>query len=482
MTDNLCYTPATQLASEIRRGDVSPVDVVDAFLNRIERVNPKINAYVTVLEDSARERAREAEKAIASGTEVGPLHGVPVAIKDLEDVSGVKTTAGSNLRADHVATEDAIVVERLLDAGAIVLGKTNTPEFGRKPMTTNLLHGPTGNPWDPSKTAGGSSGGSAAAVAAGLAPIAQGSDTAGSIRVPASACGVYGLMPDFGRVPKGPSRSDAFVYAGPCSFTGPITRTVEDAALMLDVIAGPHRASPYSLPERDTSYRDRIDAPTADLKVAFSPDLSICEVEPSIRSTVKAACHNLEQVVETVERVDTVFDQSWDDLHDAIEVLLQERYRGMYDDFQRREGIDLLEHRGDVTEEVISRVEKSLDLTVLDVRRAHRVRTKAYDAVQGLLSEYDLLATPTLGVSPFEKDTKPESIGGEPIDPLHGWILTWPINLTGNPTASIPVGFVGDGLPVGMQLIGRRHHDETVLSASAAFERIQPWSGDRPLL
>jgi Asp-tRNA(Asn)/Glu-tRNA(Gln) amidotransferase A subunit family amidase len=481
MAEEICFTPAVELASRIRNGNLSPVTVVDAFLDRIGRVNPEINAYVTVLDERAREKAREAEAALQAGGKVGPLHGVPVAIKDLVDVEGVKTTSGSKLRSDNVASQDDIVVQRLRDAGAIVLGKTNTPEFGRKPMTTNHLFGPTGNPWNPEKTAGGSSGGSGAAVAAGLAPLAQGSDTAGSIRVPASACGIYGLMPDFGRVPKGPNRSDAFVYVGPCSFTGPMTRTVEDAALMLDVMAGPHRASPFSLPERNRSYLDAVRGATADLKVAYSPDLGICEVAPGIQDTVDDAVNALEPKVRSLDRVETVFDQTWDELHDAIEVLLQERYRGMYHRLQQ-EGTDLLEHREDVTSEVISRVEKSLELTVLDVRRAEQVRTEAYDAVQSVLGEYDLLVTPTLGMPPFEKGTQPERINGVEIDPLHGWILTWPFNLTGNPTASVPAGYSDDQLPIGMQLIGRRHEDDTVLRASAAFEEARPWTTTRPPL
>jgi len=474
------FTSATEIAARVRRGALSPVDVVDAYLDRIERVNPEINAYVTVLEDRARERARDADRAVESGADLGPLHGVPVAIKDLVDVAGVRTTAGSRLLRDDVAEANDVVVDRLLDAGAIVLGKTNTPEFGRKPMTTNLLFGATGNPWDPTRTAGGSSGGSGAAVAAGLAPIAQGSDTAGSIRVPASACGVFGLMPDFGRVPKGPTRSDAWAFAGPCSFTGPMTRTVEDAALMLDVMAGPDPADPFGLPRRDTEYTAALGASVDDLSVGFSPDLGICEVDPEVRDVVEEAVGSLGRAVDGVERVDTVFEQSWDDLHDALEVLLQERYRGMYDDLQRTRGIDLLEHREDVTEEVVSRVEKALELTVLDVKRAQRVRTTGYDSFQTLLDRYDLLVAPTLGIPPFPKDTEPVEINGRPIDPLHGWLLTWPINLTGNPTASVPAGFTDDGLPVGMQIVGRRHADDTVLAASAAFERLRPWADSRP--
>jgi Asp-tRNA(Asn)/Glu-tRNA(Gln) amidotransferase A subunit family amidase len=482
MSREICYTPASELAVKIRNGSLSPVDVVDAFLDRIEEHNPTINAYVTVCDEAAREAAREAERAVESGDDLGPLHGVPVAIKDLTDVKGVKTTNGSRLFADNVADEDAIVVDRLKRAGAIVLGKTNTPEFGRKPMTTNLLHGPTGNPWDPSRTAGGSSGGSGAAVAAGLAPIAQGSDAAGSIRVPSSANGIFGLMPDFGRVPMGESRADAFVNTHPYTYIGPMARTVEDAALMLDVIAGPHPSDPFSLPERDGAYTSVTRRSLDGTSVAYSPDLGICEVDSEIAGIVEDAVDGFRTAGATVEDVGGVFEQSWTELHDAIEVLLQERYRGMYDNLKRDLDIDLLEHRDDVTEEVVSRIEKSLELTALDVRRAERVRTTGYDAVQELLREYDLLVTPTLGMAPFEKDTQPTEINDVPIDPLHGWAHTWPINLTGNPTASVPAGFTDDGLPVGMQVIGRRMADADVLAASAAFERVRPWSGVRPPL
>jgi Asp-tRNA(Asn)/Glu-tRNA(Gln) amidotransferase A subunit family amidase len=261
-----------------------------------------------------------------------------------------------------------------------------------------------------------------------------------------------------------------------------MTRTVEDAALMLDVIAGPDPADPFSLGQRDIEYTEAYRESISDLSIGFSPDLGICEVDPEVSDIVEEAVDSLEQAVDRVERVDTVFEQSWDELHDAIEILLQERYRGMYDDLQRNRGIDLLEHREDVTEEVISRIEKSLELTVLDVKRAQRVRTKGYDVFQSVLKRYDLLVTPTLGIPPFEKDTKPEEINGRPIDPLHGWLLTWPINLTGNPTASVPAGFTDDGLPVGMQIIGRRHADDTVLSASRVFERLCPWAGSYPPL
>ncbi|MEF8841634.1 MAG: amidase [Haloarculaceae archaeon] len=466
------YTPATELAARIRRGDLSPVAVVEYFLDRIERRDDEINAYATVCDEAAGAAAAEAERALRAGEEVGPLHGVPVAVKDLTNVAGVPTTFGSKLFADFVPEDDAVIVERLKDAGAIVLGKTNTPEFGRKPMTTNLLHGTTSNPWDLTKTAGGSSGGSAAALAAGLAPLATGSDAAGSLRIPASACGTVSIMADFGRVPMA-SRPDGFVDTHPYTVTGPMARSVEDAALLLDVVSGPDDGDPFSLPATDGSYLETTRRGVGHLDIAYSPDLGICEVSGTVEGVVEEAVEDLRRTGATVDRIDGMFED-WGTPHGALEVLLQDRYGGMYDDFVRDYGIDLLERRADVTEEVVSRVERALELDALDVRRAERVRTEACDAVRGVLSEYDLLVAPTMGMLPFEKGTKPSEIDGVPIDPLHGWALTWPFNLTGNPAAAVPAGVV-DGLPVGLQLVGRRLEDGTVVSAAAAFERIRPW-------
>jgi Asp-tRNA(Asn)/Glu-tRNA(Gln) amidotransferase A subunit family amidase len=475
---DLAYTPATELAARIRRGDLSPVDVVEYFLDRIERRDEEINAYVTVCDETARTAAAEAERALRAGEDVGPLHGVPVAVKDLTHVAGVPTTFGSKLFADFVPEEDAVVVERLKDAGAIVIGKTNTPEFGRKPMTTNLLHGTTSNPWDPTRTAGGSSGGSAAALAAGLTPLATGSDAAGSLRIPASACGTVSVMADFGRVPIA-SRPDGFVDTHPYTFVGPMARAVEDAALLLDVMSGPDDGDPFSLPARDGTYREATRRGIDGLEVAYSPDLGVCEVAPPVEGVIEEAVEDLRRTGATVERIDGVFED-WETPHDALEVLLQDRYGGMYDDFRRDHGIDLLERREDVTEEVVSRVEKALELDALDVRRAERARTEARDAVRDALSGYDLLVAPTTGLLPFDKGTKPSEIGGVPVDPLHGWALTWPFNLTGNPVAAVPAGRA-EGLPVGLQVVGRRLEDETVVSAAAALERVRPWAGSYPV-
>jgi Asp-tRNA(Asn)/Glu-tRNA(Gln) amidotransferase A subunit family amidase len=474
---DIAYTPATELALRIRRGDLSPVDVVEYFLDRIDRRDDEINAFATVCDEMARAAAEAAERALLAGEEIGPLHGVPVAVKDLTHVAGVPTTFGSKLFADFVPEEDDVVVERLEDAGAIVIGKTNTPEFGRKPMTTNLLHGTTANPWNPTKTVGGSSGGSAAALAAGFVPLATGSDAAGSLRIPASCCGVTSLVADFGRVPL-ESRPDGFVNTHPYTFAGPMARSVEDAALMLDVIGGPNDGDPFSLPERDGSYLEATRRGVDHLDVAYSPDLGICAVSETVEAVVEEAVDELEKAGASVDRIDGVFED-WETPHDALEILLQDRYLGMYDNFARDHGIDVLDRHEEVTEEVVSRVEKALELDALDVRRAERVRTEAYDAIREVFADYDLLVTPTMGLLPFEKDTQPSEIEGVPIDPLHGWALTWPTNLTGNPAAAVPAGFA-EGLPVGLQIVGRWREDETVVSAAAAYERVRPWHGSYP--
>jgi Asp-tRNA(Asn)/Glu-tRNA(Gln) amidotransferase A subunit family amidase len=475
MTDHIPYDSATTLARQVRRGELSPVDIVETCLERIDTYDDEINAFVTVRADGAREDAIEREQAVEDGARLGPLHGVPVAIKDLADVKGIKTTYGSKLFADNVADGDATIVSRLREAGAIIIGKTNTPEFGRKPMTTNKLVGATGNPWDTTRTSGGSSGGSAAAVAAGMVPIAQGSDAAGSIRIPSSACGVYGLMPDFGRIPQGPSRADAFVNTHPYVFLGPITRTVQDAALMMDVVAGPHPRDPFSLPEPTEDYASAVAESTRDLSVAYSPDLGFCTVSEDVREVVADAVDTLKPAVSSVTVLDSVFEHTWDEFHDVIEVLLQERYAGMRENFKKDLDLDLLDHREDLTREVVSRLEKAEQLESLSVRRAERTRTEGYDVLQDVFEDNDVLVTPTIGMSPFEKDTQPTEIDGKEIDPLHGWALTWPLDLTGNPAASVPVGHTPDGLPVGLQVIGPRHGDRTVVTLSAALERVRPW-------
>ena len=481
VSEELCFTPATELASRIRRRDLSPVELVEAFLQRIEKRNAGINAYVTVLGDEAREAAREAERVVGSAEPPGPLHGVPVAIKDLFDYkAGVRNTFGSKPLASYVPRQTATYVERLEDAGAIVLGKTNTPEFGHKGATDNLLFGPTSTPFAPGKNAGGSSGGSAAVVADGLCAIAQGTDAGGSIRIPASFCGVYGFKASFGRVASA-TRPDAFLSHTPFSHSGPLSRTVEDAALMLGVMAGPHPRDPFSLPDTGIDYIVATRRPIEGMRVAYSPNFGIFPVEERVLAVVAEAVRAFDDAGARVEEVGVGLGY---DNRELSELWMREmgvRSAEIVANLKDAGVADLLgEHRDDLTPEFAGLLEKGHGMGAVEYRKDEVVRTEVFDAIQDIFEGYDLLVTPTLAVPPFDNATDgntvgPSEVNGEEVDPLLGWCLTYPINFTGHPAASVPAGFTDDGLPVGLQIVGRRFADEAVLAASAAFERVRPW-------
>ncbi|QLG64149.1 amidase [Halorarum salinum] len=470
---------AARLVREIRDGDRSPVVVVDALLDRIEARNDRTNAFVTVTADRARAAAREAGRAVEEGRSLGPLHGVPVAVKDLDDVAGVRTTFGSRLFEDDVADEDDEFVRRLEAAGAIVVGKTNTPEFGLGCTTDNLVVGPTGTPFDPSRIAGGSSGGAAAALADRLVPLAQGSDTGGSIRTPASCCGVFGLKPSFGRVPR-MNRPNAFADHTPFSHTGPMARTVADAALMLDVMAGPDPGDPFSLPSDDADYVAATERPVDGMRVAYSPDLGIYPVEPAVREVVDEAVGALADAGATVERADPDVDCERGDVLDAFYAFAKVRWESLFDHLEEQ-GLD---PRGADREKLrpvtVETILESDPVTTREYKRADVTRTTVYEGVVDLLREYDLLVTPTLGVEPFPHGEHPTEVDGVAVEPLRGWLLTQPFNFSGHPVGAVPAGLSADGLPVGMQVVGRRHADADVLAASAAVERERPWADDYP--
>jgi amidase/aspartyl-tRNA(Asn)/glutamyl-tRNA(Gln) amidotransferase subunit A len=479
MTD-LCGLSAVELARGIRTGDLSPIEVVEAHLDRIEELDDEINAYVTLCGDAAREAAREVERAVERGEDPGPLAGVPVAVKDLENVAGVRTTFGSKPLADTVAEESAVFVDRLREAGAVVLGKTNTPEFGHKGTTDNLVAGATGTPFDPSRNAGGSSGGSAAAVAAGMAPIAQGSDGGGSVRIPSAWCGVYGLKPTYRRIAR-PAEPDAFSHT-PFSQLGPHARTVEDAALMMDVIAGPHPADPMVAPDDGSDYLGALDDDDiSDLSVAYCPDLGVFPLDERVRRVVDEAVGAFEDAGATVERVDSVFGDSHTELYESWVRMFEVKFGSLSENLRESEGIDYLgDDREDTTPAFAEAIETGMATSAVEYKRGDNVRTSAFLAVQDVLSEYDLLASATLAVPPVKNRDDGNTVGpsvvdDEPVDPLVGWCLTYPFNMTGHPVASIPAGLDEDGLPVGLQLAGGRFEDETVLAASAAFERERPW-------
>ncbi|WP_122091210.1 amidase [Halalkalicoccus subterraneus] len=472
------YAPASELAARIRDGDVSPLEVVDASLARIDDRNDDVNAFITVAPDHARAQAREAERALERGNDVGPLHGVPIALKDLTGFrEGIRHTFGCRAFSENVATHTAAFVQRLEEAGAIVVGKTNTPEFGHRPVTDNLLVGPTSTPFDPTRNAGGSSGGSAAAVADGMVAIGQGSDAAGSVRIPAACCGVYGLKPSFGRIPK-PARPNPFQYHSPFIDKGVLTRSVADAAIALEVMAGPHPRDPFSLPASDSNYRRALDRPLDDWSIAYSPDLGAFPVAGTVRERIENALSAFEREGATVDRVDVDLGAPLDELAEKTRFGLMQAFSAkIADSIERRHGIDFL---GDAADDVPAsfrdRIEAGRRFSPVDIGRMNQVRTVLFDGIQDVFDDYDLLVTPTLSRPPLRNDSLEDvGVDGEPVDPRAGWLLTWPINMTGHPAASIPAAFLDEG-PIGMQLVGPRFGDEAVLAASAAFERRRPWA------
>ncbi|WP_115864640.1 amidase [Halorussus litoreus] len=480
------YTPAVELSSRIRRGETSPVDVVEDFLERIDRRNADVNAYVTTTEESAREAAMEVERAVERGERLGPLAGVPIALKDLYGFkSGVRQTFGSALFGDNVPDHDSTFVERLEDAGAIVLGMTNSPEFGHKGTTDNELFGPTSTPFDLDRNAGGSSGGSAAAVADGLATMAHGGDAGGSLRIPASFSGVYSIKPTYRRVADA-SRPNAFNGAiGNYVHHGPITRSVEDAALMLDVMAGPHPRDPTCLPDDGTDYRRATERSIDGFEIAYTPDFGTFPVEERVRSVVEDAVGAFERAGATVEEVEFPLDRSHDELTDAWRLSTAVGYATLADAIGREREIDLLEERrAEIADEVVELIERGRDVTAVEYLQVQTLHTEVYDAITDVFERYDALVSPTLACLPVENDADGQTLGpaeidGQQVDPTIGWCMTHLVNFTGHPAASIPAGFV-DGLPVGMQILCPRFADDRTLAVSAAFERARPWVDSYP--
>jgi aspartyl-tRNA(Asn)/glutamyl-tRNA(Gln) amidotransferase subunit A len=464
---DLPWLSAVELTALIRRKAVSPVEVVEAVLARLERLNPGLNAFCTVTAAEARDAAAAAEAAVMTGEPLGLLHGVPFSVKDLVFTRHVLTTGGSRLYADHVPEEDAVCVERLKAAGGVMLGKTNTSEFGHKGVTDNPLFGITRNPWDPARTPGGSSGGAAAAVAAGLGPLAIGTDGGGSVRVPAAFCGLYGLKPSFGRVPQFPS----FRGWETLSHTGPLARSVRDAALMLDVIAGPDDRDRHSLPgDSGPSFLSACDAGIAGLSVAWSPDLGHAVVDPEVADLCAGAAERFESLGCHVE----VVRPTWDDPEEIFRVLAAAETHAA-----------LGEHMagGQLDRSLVALLRFGSGITLAQYLSASHARHELWTDVQRFLARFDLLICPTVAVPPFEVGRPGlKEINGRPVSPL-GWMpFAFPFNLTGQPAATVPVGFTAAGLPVGLQIVGRRHADRTVLAASAAYEAAAPWAERRPAI
>ena len=459
---------ALTLASEIRAKKVSPVEVVDAVLRRIEALQPTVNAFITVTAADARAAARRAEAEVMAGTPLPPLHGVPFSAKDLLFTRSVRTTMGSVMFANQVPAEDAVSVRRMREAGAILVGKTTTPEFGHKPLTDSPLFGVTRNPWNLSRTAGGSSGGAAAAVASGQGPLALGTDGGGSIRIPAACCGIVGLKPTLGRVPH-TQQGDLFSTV---SYVGPMTRTVADAAACLDALVGFDAGDPYSRPEPPDDMRE-VDVRGS--RIGWMPRVGNRLVDRDTLAACEAAVRHLEAGGARVEAIEP-------DLAAFEPVFLTFLQAGLL----ARIGAQIETFGDRVAKSLRESVERGRRWTGADYANALAQRTVVFRQVQALFARLDFLVTPTIARPALDADHDahaPISIDGEEAGSIRGaWYpYTFPFNLSGHPAISLPCGWSSDGLPIGLQIVGPWHADRRVLALAAHLERERPCARPMPL-
>lgn len=473
-TTEICNLTATSIAAKVKSREISALEVTEASLTRMEALEPKLHAFCTPTPDLAREMAKQIDAEIAAGRAVGPLAGVPVGVKDLICTAGIKTVSGSFAYENFVPDEDDVCVERLKAAGAVILGKTNVPEFGYSGVGHNPVFETTRNPWNLDMTPGGSSAGSGAAVVSGMCPFALGSDGGGSIRIPSAHSGIYGLKASMGRVPLYPGTKDER-YPGVSSWEslehiGPMSRTVADAALMMSVISGPDPRDRFSLPEASFDWTKTLDGDLKGLKVAFSIDWGYAAVDPRVRKIVTAAAKVFESELGCIVEE---ANPGWEDPYGAFwgMVALETDLKGM------RELVD--KHAAHMTPHLVDFIRRPW--TAEELTGAVMTRKAVNNKMWRFMQKYDLILTPTLAVPPFPVHVQgPEKIDGRIVAPFQWLAFTMPLNMTGQPAASIPAGFTDDGLPVGLQIIGRHLDDPLVLRASACFERARPWIDRRP--
>lgn len=476
--DELAYKSALELAELIRRRELSPVELVESTFDRIERRKDVTNAFVTLCPDLALAAAKRAEQAVMAGDPLPPLHGVPIGVKDLDPVEGVRTTRGSAVYGDFVPAETISCVARLVDAGAIVVGKTNAPEFGYKAVTDNFLFGPTSTPFNTAMNAGGSSGGSAAAVADGLVPIAQGSDAGGSLRVPAAFCGAYTLMTTFGRVAV-PARPNAFRRFSPMVCFGVLTRDVADSALATDLMSGEHSRDPYSFAVHE-ELGDGVGRSIEGMRIAYVPTLGGYPVEREVDELIRRAVPAFQELGAVVDEVDFALPAAHGELTEVWRRYLSVCHAESVE-YAKRQGLDILGDWGSrIAPEYVESALTGAKPTAVEQRMDDIFRTQVVDTFEDLFDQYDLVVSPvncTAGVPNAADRTTigPQEINGEPVDPLVGWSMTSPFNFIGSPAASVPAGVAANGVPVGLQIAARRGNDVAVAAASAAFERCRPW-------
>ncbi|HSF17550.1 MAG TPA: amidase [Vicinamibacteria bacterium] len=468
-SSRLCFLSAHELARLVRAKEISAVELLEAHLEQVERVNPKVNAIVTLVPELARERARLLDEKAMRGESLGPLHGIPLAVKDLELTRGIRTTFGSRIYETFVPERSALFVERLEAAGAVILGKTNTPELGAGSQTFNSVFGRTRNPYDPTRTCGGSSGGAAVALACGMVPLADGSDLGGSLRNPAAFCNVVGLRPSPGRVPRHP----VIDPWNSLNVLGPMARRVEDVGLLLSVMAGPDPRDPISLAEGGEVLRESLEHDFRGTRIAWSPDL---DGLPVAREIVEA----LEESLPVFSELGCEVERASPDLREAPEGFQALRAHG----FALAHAHELEEHRALMKDTVIWNIEKGLALTTSDLVRAERGRAALFHRMREFMESYEFLLLPVTQVLPFPIEEEwVREIEGVTMETYIDWMKScYFISLTSLPALSVPAGFSEAGLPVGLQIVGRHRRELDVLRLARAFEEATRFNERRPPL
>ncbi|MFX1571650.1 MAG: amidase [Promethearchaeota archaeon] len=477
--EEIYFMSAYEMVDKIKSQELTSEEITEIIIERIEKINPIINAYCTPTFELARETAKNADKAVKEGNKLGLLHGIPTSIKDETDTKGIRTTYGSYLFENNVPREDEAVVKRLRDAGIVLLGKTNTPAFGYKGETDNLIFGVTKNPWNLERTTGGSSGGAASAVVSGLGPIGIGSDGGGSIRIPSCFCGLYGLKSTFGRVPQ--STMKLMGYLGTFTHKGLLVRYVKDAALVLDVIAGQDDSDRYSVPRPNYSYVEKLDEKPTKLKIGYSLDLGFAEaLDPEVEKSVLNGIQKFEEFSWSIGKIrirlrnpESTFLTIWSagfayTLGPYLETAKEKMDPGL---------VDL--------------INLGFTFSTKEIKIAEIQRETIYEEICKIFKKVDILITPTVACPAFELG-KSEVIDEETMKTgiivngknmtIAGWFpFTYPFNASGHPAATIPCGWSKNGLPIGMQIVGKRFDELTVLQVSKAFEDIAPWQDKKPM-
>ncbi|MFX0072276.1 MAG: amidase [Candidatus Hermodarchaeota archaeon] len=469
--EDLAYMSAFDMLERLKNQEITSLEITELLIERIEEINPLLNAFCTPTFELARDAAKNADNLSEKGESLGTLHGLPISIKDEMPIKGVRSTFGSKLFENHIPEEDDICVKRLKNAGSVILGKTNMPAFGFWPYTENLIFGKTCNPWKLDRTPGGSSGGAAASMASGLGYLALGADGGSSIRTPSSFCGVYGIKPSYGRVPVYPTVG--LLSEVNIDQYGPIVRYVKDAALMLDIIAGPFEGDKFSLPKENFSYLELINKRPKNLKIGYSLNLGFIKaIDPDVEKSFMNSIQKFESYGWTIEESKIKLRKP-----DYVLNLLFSSFLAY--DLKS----DLKEWRDKLDPNLVRVVDAGYTYSGQDIMKAMDLRKALYEQCYKHFNDFDILLTPTNATPAFNSDIfSPLKIGGKKSF-LTGWFAhAYPFNLTGHPAASIPCGFSSEGLPIGMQIIGKRYDDLTVLQVSKAFEEIAPWQDKRPQL